>query len=98
MHCDSRFFECRQEKRWEPSQTLKQFMPPMLQRKHIMSTPNDDPMQIDKTRFKPLTKQDKQRQCVNNFYLYYEEPSHIAGVYLKKRVHHAMHATTFTTT
>jgi hypothetical protein len=28
----------------------------MLQPKHIMSAPNDDPMQIDKTQFKPLTK------------------------------------------
>jgi len=31
-------------------------MPPMLQPKHMVSTPNENPMQINKTQFKPLTK------------------------------------------
>jgi hypothetical protein len=39
----------------------------MLQPKHMVFTPNDDPMQIDKKKFKPLIKQEKQCQHVNNF-------------------------------
>jgi hypothetical protein len=35
-------------------------MPPIVQPKHMVCVPNDDPMQIDKTQFKPLTKQEKQ--------------------------------------
>jgi hypothetical protein len=34
-------------------------MPPMLQPKRMVSTPNDNPMQIDKTQFKPLIEQEK---------------------------------------
>jgi hypothetical protein len=49
MHCDNQLFERQHEKRWESSPTLKQFSPPMLQPKHTVSTPNDDPMQINKT-------------------------------------------------
>jgi hypothetical protein len=49
MHCDNLIFEHRQEKCWEPLPTLKQFTPPMLEPKHMVSTPNDDYMQIDKT-------------------------------------------------
>jgi hypothetical protein len=36
-------------------------MPPMLQPKHMLFAPNDDPMQINKTRFKLLTEHEKQR-------------------------------------
>jgi hypothetical protein len=56
MRCDNQFLEHRQEKCWESSSTLRQFTPPMLQPKHMVSTPNDDPMQINKTQLKPLTK------------------------------------------
>jgi hypothetical protein len=49
LHCDNQLFERQQEKRWDSSPTLKQFMPPMLQPQHTVSAPNDDPMQIDKT-------------------------------------------------
>jgi len=73
-------------------------MPPMLQPKHMVSTPNDDPMQIDKTQFKPLTKQDKQHQHVNNLYLYYGKLGHIVGVCPNKCVQHATHPITSTTT
>jgi hypothetical protein len=73
-------------------------MPPMLQHKHIVSTPNDDPMQIDKKRFKPLTKHEKQRRHVNNLCLYCGELNYIASVCPKKRVHHATRATTCTIT
>jgi hypothetical protein len=48
VHCDE-LFEHRQKKHWEPSPTWKQFTPPMLQPKYIVSAPNDNPMQIDKT-------------------------------------------------
>jgi len=73
-------------------------MPPMLQLKHIGFAPNDDPKQIDKTRFKPLIEQEKQCQHVNNLYLYCGELSHIAGVCPKKCVQHVATATTSTTT
>jgi len=53
IHYDNQFFEHQQKKRWEPSPTLKQFTSPMLQPKHMVSAPNDDPLQIDKTQFKP---------------------------------------------
>jgi hypothetical protein len=43
MRYDNRLFECQQKKHWESSPTFKQFMPPMLQPKHMVSTPNDDP-------------------------------------------------------
>jgi hypothetical protein len=98
VRCDNQLFECQQEKCWESSPTLKQFTPPMLQPKHMVFAPNDNPMQIDKTRLKPLTKQEKQCQRVNNLGLYYGKPCHITGVYPKKRVQHAVCATTSTTT
>ncbi len=54
MHCDNQLFERQQKKHWEPSPTLKPFMPPMFQPKHMVSTSNDNPMQINKTQFKPF--------------------------------------------
>ncbi len=30
VSCDNRFFEHRQDKCWEPSPTLRQFIPPMF--------------------------------------------------------------------
>ncbi len=47
VHYDNLLFEHWQEKHWEPSPPLRS--PPMLQPKHMVSTPNDDPMQINKT-------------------------------------------------
>jgi hypothetical protein len=41
-------------------------------------------MQIDKTRFKPLMKQKKQRQPTNNLYLYCEELGHVVHECPKK--------------
>jgi hypothetical protein len=96
VHYDSWFFEHQQEKHWEPSPTLRS--PPMLQPKHVVSTPNDDPMQISKTWFKPLTNENKQRWHVNNLYLYYAELGRIASACPKKCVQHVTFATTSTTT
>jgi hypothetical protein len=48
-------------------------------------------MQIDKTRFKPLTKQEKQRQHTNNC-LYCGELGHVACECLKKHGPHETHA------
>ncbi len=98
MRCDNRPFECWQEKHWEPSPTWRQFTPPMLQPKHMVPTPKDNPMQIDKSRFKPFTKHEKQCWFVNNFYLYCGEPSHIASVYPNKRVQHVARTTISTIT
>jgi len=68
MRYDNQPFECQQDKCWEPSPTLKQFTPPMSQPKHMVFAPNDDPMQIDKTQFKPLIKREKQHRHVKNLY------------------------------
>jgi hypothetical protein len=64
----------------------------------MVFAPNDDPMQIDKTRFKPLIEQEKQRQHVTYLCLYCGEPSHVDGVYPNKCVQHATRTTTSTTT
>jgi hypothetical protein len=58
VRCDNYFFECHQKKRWEPSLVQKNFttpMPPQL----VLSTTNDNPMQIDETIFNPLIEQKK---------------------------------------
>jgi hypothetical protein len=61
--CDNKLFEYQQKRRHEPtSTTKKKFAPPTTQKSFspIMSTqlsttsPKDNPMQIDKTRFKPF--------------------------------------------
>jgi hypothetical protein len=53
----------------------------------IISTAKDNPMQIDETRFKPLTKREKQWQHKNNICLYYGGPSHVALECPKKQNH-----------
>jgi hypothetical protein len=58
VHCDNCFFECRQKKRWEPSLVQKNFMTPMPPQR-VLSTINDDPMQIDETIFNLLIEQKK---------------------------------------
>jgi hypothetical protein len=70
----------------------------MLQPKHMVFTPNDHPMQIVKTQFKPLTKQEKQCWHVNNLRLYFGELGHIVGDCPKKPIQHATRTTTFATT
>jgi hypothetical protein len=52
--------------------------------------PKDNPMQINKTRFKPFTEQEKQHQRTNNLCLYCEEPGHVVHECPKK---HGPHAT-----
>jgi hypothetical protein len=64
----------------------------------MVSAPNDNPIQINKTRFKPLTEHEKQHRHVNNLYLYYGKPGHIVSVCPKKRVQHVAHTITSTTT
>ncbi len=49
-------------------------------------------MQIDKTRFKPLTKQEKQCQRTNNLCLYCGKPCHVACECVKKHGPHETHA------
>jgi hypothetical protein len=52
IHCDNMFCEHQQEKRRE---LLKNFAPIMLF-PSITFTSKDDPIQIDRTQFKPLIK------------------------------------------
>jgi hypothetical protein len=47
------------QKSFAPLTTQNSFSPAM-QTQSLATSPKDDPMQIDKTRFKPLTKQKKQ--------------------------------------
>jgi hypothetical protein len=68
-------------------------MPPMLQPKHRVSTSNDNPVQINKTQFKPFIEQENQCWSVNNLCLYYGELGHIVGACLKKCVQHVTHDT-----
>jgi hypothetical protein len=53
VHCDNMFCEHQQEKRRELPIVLKNFAPIMLF-PSITFTSKDDPMQIDRTQFKPL--------------------------------------------
>jgi len=96
--CDNWLCECVHDKCWESSPTLKQFMPPMLQPKHMVFAPNDNPMWINKTWFKPLTKQEKQCQHANNLCLYCGKSSHIINACPNKRVQHVARTTTSITT
>jgi hypothetical protein len=54
--------------------------------------PKEDPMQIDRTRFKPLMKQEKQRQHTNNLCLYCGKLGRVACKCPKKCGSHVAHA------
>jgi hypothetical protein len=54
VFCNNRFFQCQQEKCWELPIILKNFSP-IMPSPSTTFTSKDDPMQIDQTRFKPLT-------------------------------------------
>jgi hypothetical protein len=67
--CDV-LFECRQKRHHEPTLTTqKKFAPPTTQRNFppvmlaqpLATSSKDNPMQINKTIFKPLMEQKKQR-------------------------------------
>jgi hypothetical protein len=58
----------------------------------MSSTPKDDPMQINKTQFKPFKKYEKQHQYINNICLYCKYPSRVAQDCLKKHGQHGTHA------
>jgi hypothetical protein len=58
----------------------------------LATSPKDDPMQINKTRFKPFMEQEKQSQCTNNLCLYCEELGHVVCECPKKCGAHATHA------
>ncbi|KAH6557144.1 hypothetical protein KP509_1Z131700 [Ceratopteris richardii] len=73
IQCDNRLFERKQEKQVEgrPRQ-WKPFQPT------IKDESMPEPMQIDVTRFQPLTLEEKQRRRVNKLCLYCGNPGHIA--------------------
>jgi hypothetical protein len=74
----------------EPPPTTQWSFPPTMSAQLSTTSPKDNPMQIDKTRFKPFTKQEK-HQRINNLCLYCEELSHVVHECPKK---HGPRATT----
>jgi hypothetical protein len=75
--------EHQQERHHElTSTTQKSFSPTMSTQ--LSTTLPKDPMQINKTRFKPLTEQGKQRQHTSNLCLYCEKLGHVARECPKK--------------
>jgi hypothetical protein len=58
----------------------------------LVTLPKEDPVHIDKTRFKPFMKQEKQHQQINNLCLYCGKPSHVVCECPKKFGPHVAHA------
>jgi hypothetical protein len=89
---------CGDNQLWMSTKEMLGIITNMLQPKHMVFAHNDDPMQIDKTWFKPFIEHEKQCWRVNNPCLYCGEPRHIIGGFRKKCVQYVTHATTSTTT
>ncbi len=72
-----------QQKSFAPPTTQKSFSLAM-QTKSSATSPKDDPMQIDETRFKLFMEQKKQRWHTNNICLYCGKLGHVAHECPKK--------------
>ena len=85
VKCDNRLFEHRQDKQiWTtPHQPSEYFVSSISA--HAVKYTEAEAMQIDATRFKPLTKQEKKQRREENLCLYCGQPGHRASNYPLKR-------------
>ncbi len=72
-----------------PHQKHKGIFSPTISIKPLVTLPKDDPMHIDKTRFKPLMEQEKQCQHTNNLCLYCGKQDDVIRECPKKHGPHA---------
>lgn len=82
VKCDNRLFQRYQDRR--SSSSSRQGAHTVVARTHNSYQGVED-MQIDATRFKPLTAEEKKRRFEENLCLYCGEPGHKAGSCPKKR-------------
>jgi hypothetical protein len=82
VKCDNRLFQRYQDRR--SSSSSRQSAHTALTKVHDSYQGVED-MQIDATRFKPLTPEEKKRRFEENLCLYCGEPGHKAGSCPKKR-------------
>ena len=82
--CDNRLFELRQERRWSYN-NIYQGATSLSSRPSEERLTKPEPMQIDATRFKPLTAEEKRRRFEQNLCLYCGEAGHKAGTCSKKQ-------------
>jgi hypothetical protein len=84
IRCDNRLFERCQEKKVTSNTQLWNNRPttlPLVPQTTPVARPasfGPAPMQIDTTKFKPLTEAEKLRRTTNNLCLYCGNPGHIA--------------------
>ena len=79
VKCDNRLFERRQDKRiWTTPHQPSEY-PTSSTSAHAVKYMEAEAMQIDATRFKPLTEQEKKRRCEENLCLYYSQRGHQAS-------------------
>jgi len=103
--CDNKLFKHQQERHHEPtSTTQKNFAPPITQKNFSptmpiqpsTTLPKYNPIQIDKTRFKPFMEQKKQCQHTNNLCLYCGELGYVVRECPKKHGPHITRVTSIT--
>ena len=85
VKCDNRLFECRQDKRiWTTPHQSSEYSTSSTSA-HANKYTEVEAMQIDATRFKPLTEQKKKHRREENLCFYCGQPSHRASNYPLKR-------------
>ena len=82
VRCDNRLFQRYQDRR--SSSFSRQSIPTAITKNHNSYQGIED-MQIDATRFKPLTQEENKRRFEENLCLYCGEPGHRANDCSKKR-------------
>ena len=79
VKCNNRLFECRQDKRiWTTPHQPSEYSASSISA-HAVKYMEAKAMQIDATRFKPLTEQKKKRRHEENLCLCCSQPSHRAS-------------------